>query len=76
MALGYKARRRWSLLILLVGLPLYIMLVVSIMNRINIQNGILEFVIYVILGVAWAFPFKNVFRGIGQADPNAENSDD
>ena len=32
MALGYKARRRWSLVILLVGLPLYIVVAVSLMN--------------------------------------------
>ena len=30
MALSYKARRRWSLIILLVGLPLYVILAVNI----------------------------------------------
>jgi len=31
----------------------------------------LEFAIYVFLGVVWIFPFKKVFMGIGQADPDA-----
>jgi hypothetical protein len=32
----------------------------------------LELFIYVALGVIWALPFKFVFRGIGQADPDQE----
>ncbi|MFZ8969851.1 MAG: DUF2842 domain-containing protein, partial [Paracoccaceae bacterium] len=30
MALSYKARRRWSLVILLIGLPVYIVASISI----------------------------------------------
>ncbi|MEM9971335.1 MAG: DUF2842 domain-containing protein, partial [Pseudomonadota bacterium] len=30
-----------------------------------------EFAIYVGLGVIWALPLKAVFKGIGQADPDA-----
>jgi hypothetical protein len=30
-------------------------------------------VIYIALGVVWAIPFKFVFKGIGQADPNADH---
>jgi len=36
MALGYKARRRWALVILLIGLPLYIIaavVTVSLFDR-------------------------------------------
>ncbi|MEZ5755181.1 MAG: DUF2842 domain-containing protein [Paracoccaceae bacterium] len=71
MALPYKTRRRLSLLILLIGLPLYIaaaLFVISLFDRPPIW---LEFVIYVALGVVWAIPFRSVFRGIGQADPDA-----
>jgi len=32
---------------------------------------VIEFLIYVFLGIAWVFPFKSVFMGIGQADPDA-----
>ena len=70
MALSYKARRRWSLVILLLGLPLYIILAVGIIGMFERPHILLELFIYVALGVVWALPFKYVFRGIGQADPD------
>jgi hypothetical protein len=72
MALGYKARRRWSLVILVVGLPIYIGLAVAIMVWLGRPPFIVELLVYIGLGVLWALPFKAVFRGIGQADPDAE----
>ncbi len=71
MALSYKARRRWSLVILLVGLPLYIILAVNLVALFGRQSILVELVIYVVLGIVWILPFKSVFRGIGQADPDA-----
>ena len=71
MALGYKARRRWSLVILLIGLPAWIVLAVSVLNMLDRPPLWLEVVIYVVLGMVWILPFKLVFRGIGQADPGA-----
>lgn len=76
MALGYKARRRWSLVILLVGLPTYVVVAVSIMNMLDRPPILLELAIYVGLGVLWAFPFRAVFRGIGQPDPDQPVSAD
>ena len=73
MALSYKARRRWALIILLVGLPVYVVLAVTIMNWIERPSIWIELLIYVALGVAWALPFRFVFRGIGKADPDAAN---
>lgn len=70
MALGYKARRRWALVILLVGMPLYIVAVVSLLNWLNRPPFWLEIVIYVGLGVLWVLPFKFIFKGLGQADPD------
>ncbi|MEC7300698.1 MAG: DUF2842 domain-containing protein, partial [Pseudomonadota bacterium] len=29
--------------------------------------------IYIGLGVLWALPFKFVFKGVGQADPDAQD---
>ena len=69
MALSYKARRRWSLLILVIGLPIYVVVAVTIMNSIASLPKLVELFIYVFLGLAWAFPLKFVFKGIGQADP-------
>ncbi len=69
MALGYKARRRLSLLILLVGVPAYIVAAVTLVGLFERPPFWLEIVIYVVLGVVWTVPFRAVFRGIGQSDP-------
>ncbi|MBV2358282.1 DUF2842 domain-containing protein [Thalassococcus sp. CAU 1522] len=73
MALSYKARRRWSLVILLVGLPAYIVAAVTVVNWFDRPPIAVEFLIYVVLGIVWALPFKFVFRGVGQADPDAKD---
>ena len=71
MSLSYKARRRWSLVILLLGLPAYIVAAVTIINLLGRPPMWVEFVVYVALGIVWAIPFKFIFKGIGQADPDA-----
>lgn len=70
MALSYKARRRWALIILLIGLPLYVVVSVNVIDMFGIENKLLQLIVYVTLGLLWAFPFKTVFKGIGQADPD------
>ncbi|MBT6508371.1 MAG: DUF2842 domain-containing protein [Marinovum sp.] len=70
MALSYKVRRRWSLVILLIGLPLYVVVAVGVIGLFDRPPIWLELLIYVALGVLWALPFKFIFRGIGQADPD------
>ena len=75
MALGYKARRRWALVLLLVGLPAYIIVAVTVMTWLDRPPIWVELLVYVGLGVLWAVPFKAVFRGIGQADPDAHCDD-
>ena len=74
MALSWKARRRWSLIILLIGMPVYIVAAVTIVNALDRPSFWLELVIYVVLGIVWILPFKAVFRGVGKADP--DTSDD
>lgn len=71
MALSYKARKRWSLFILLVGLPLYIVVAVSVVNLFDRPPLWVELAVYIGLGIVWALPFRRVFRGVGQADPDA-----
>ncbi|WP_306115192.1 MULTISPECIES: DUF2842 domain-containing protein [unclassified Roseovarius] len=80
MALSYKARRRWALIILLVGLPIYIVVAVTLTDwlRANVYDGpqiLLELVVFVVLGFLWIVPLKPIFKGVGQADPDAEDSD-
>lgn len=76
MALSYKARRRWALVILLVGMPAYIVAAVSVVNMIERPSIWVELLVYVALGIVWALPFKFIFRGVGQADPDAPEPGD
>jgi Protein of unknown function (DUF2842) len=71
MALSYKSRRRLALLLLVIGLPAYIIAAVTIMNLLDRPPIWVELLVYIGLGVLWAVPFKAVFKGIGQADPDA-----
>lgn len=71
--LGYRARRRWSLVILLIGMPLWIVAAVTAMNWLDARFGrqpiLVELLVYVGLGLVWALPFRRVFLGVGQAAP-------
>ena len=66
--LNYKTRRILSLLILLVGLPIYAVFVVTVMSILVDLPIVVELFVYIFFGVAWAFPTKFIFRGIGQSD--------
>lgn len=69
MNINYKNRRRISLILLLVGLPVYVILAVNILAFFERPSILLEVLIYLSLGIVWALPFKFIFKGIGQADP-------
>jgi hypothetical protein len=56
----------------LLGLPLYIIVAVNVIAMFDRPSIVVEVFVYVALGVLWAFPFKYVFRGIGQADPDQD----
>ncbi|MEL7259507.1 MAG: DUF2842 domain-containing protein [Pseudomonadota bacterium] len=74
MALPYKTRRKLSLLILLIALPLYIVVAVNLTDwlRARFEIGFLtELLVFVVLGIIWIVPLKSVFLGVGQADPDA-----
>ena len=42
MALSYKARRRWALVILLVGLPLYVVAAVNVIDLFERPSFLVE----------------------------------
>jgi hypothetical protein len=73
MALSYKARRRWSLVVLLVALPLYVVVALNVVALFERPSFLVELAVYVILGIIWILPFKAVFKGVGQADPDADD---
>ena len=73
MDLSYKARRRWALVILVIGLPLYIAVAWWLVGTLERPNVLVELAIYLGLGIFWALPFKFIFKGIGQADPDVDD---
>jgi hypothetical protein len=75
MALSYTARKRWSLVILLVGLPAYIIVAVNLVGLFDRPPFWVELLIYIGLGIVWALPFRFVFKGIGQVDPDAQKAE-
>ncbi|KRS16264.1 DUF2842 domain-containing protein [Roseovarius indicus] len=74
--LSYKARRRWSLIVLLVGLPLYIVVAVNFTDWLRARYDglpvLVELLVFVGLGFLWMLPMKSVFIGVGKEDPDKE----
>ena len=75
MALSYKTRRRLSLLTLFVGLPAYIGVAWWLTSLFDRPSVWIELAVYALLGIVWALPLKAVFKGVGQADPDAPRKD-
>ena len=71
MALSYKARRRLALLVLCVGLPVYIVVAVNVVDLFERPSLWVELAIYLGLGILWMIPLRSLFLGIGQPDPDA-----
>lgn len=72
MTLSYKTRKTLSLLILLIGLPLYIAAAVFVVSLFERPSIFVELLVYIGLGILWALPFRAVFRGVGKADPESD----
>jgi len=70
MALSYRNKKRLALFILVIGLPVYIVLAVTLVGLIERPSLWLELAIYIGLGLVWILPLKKVFLGVGQADPD------
>lgn len=67
-----KTRKRLSLLVLVVLMPLYVVAAVTMMNWLDTRFGrqpiLIEVMVYLALGVLWALPFRRVFRGVGKGE--------
>lgn len=73
MALSHKTRKRLALLILLVGLPLWIIAASALINLFDRPPIFVELLVYMALGIIWALPFKFLFKGVGKGDPDENN---
>ena len=63
---SYRVKRLFALLVLLLWLPLYILLVLNVLALFERPSFLIELSVYVVAGVFWAWPFKALFKGIGQ----------
>jgi len=68
--MSYRLRRILSVFVLLIALPIYVVIVISVMALFERPPLIIELLIYLALGFVWAFPLKSVFMGVGQEDPD------
>ena len=66
--MSYKLKRRLSLFILIVGLPIYVIIIVNLISSFDRPNFLVELLIYLLSGIFWALPLRSVFRGVGQAE--------
>jgi hypothetical protein len=58
--------------ILLVGLPIYIVVALNVVALFDRPPLLVELLFYAVLGFLWMLPFKFVFIGVGQEDPDKE----
>ena len=72
----YKTRRRVALLVLLLGLPAYIVVAVTLVGWMDRPSFLTELAIYLGLGLLWIVPLRRVFLGVGQIDPDAPPPED
>lgn len=73
--MSYRLRRFLSAMVLLVGLPLYIIAAMYVISLFDRPPFLLELGVYVALGIVWALPLRSVFRGVGKPDPEAPSED-
>ncbi|MEM7212007.1 MAG: DUF2842 domain-containing protein [Pseudomonadota bacterium] len=73
--MSYGTRRFLSAMVLLIGLPLYIIAAIYVISLFDRPPFLLEILIYIVLGILWALPFRALFRGIGKPDPDAPSDE-
>ena len=70
--MNLRTRKRLSLFLLLVWMPLYIVLAISAVAWFQARFGrlpfLLELAAYVVLGILWVLPFRRVFLGVGRGE--------
>ena len=73
MALSLKARKRWAIFVLLVGLPVYIVLAIGIVAMFDRPPILVELGLYILLGFLWMLPLFKLFLGVARGEPENED---
>ena len=61
-----RRKRSLSLVILCAFLPVYIVVAVTVIGWSDRLPFFLELLVYAVAGIAWIFPCRRIFRGIGR----------
>ncbi len=67
--MSYRTRKIVCAVLLMVGLPLYVVVASTLVGLFERPGLLTELAIYVGLGVLWAVPLRGLFRGIARPDP-------
>ena len=67
----HRTRKRLSLVVLIIGLPAYLVVAMVLVSQIERPHFLVELAIYIALGVLWVLPFRRLFRGVARDDPEA-----
>lgn len=70
--MSYRTRKRLCLLVLVVGLPAWIVVSATVVGLLDRPSFLVELAVYVGLGILWALPLRALFRGMGRAEPGTE----
>ena len=70
MKITYRGRRVLALITLCIGLPVYVVIAVTVIDMFERLPMPLELALYTLLGIGWIFPVRWIFRGVGKADPD------
>jgi hypothetical protein len=70
--MSWRWRRRLAILALVLGLPAYIIVAVNVVALFDRPGILVELLVYVALGVAWALPMRRLFLGVSRPDPDRE----
>ncbi len=67
--MSYRVRKILCAVLLMVGLPLYVVAATTLVGLFDRPGLLVELAIYVGLGIVWALPLRGLFRGIARPDP-------
>ena len=71
--MSWRWRRRIALLTLVLGLPAYVFVAVTVVGMFERPGIWVELAVYVVLGIVWALPLRRLFLGIGRPPTEAED---
>jgi hypothetical protein len=65
----YRTRKTVCAILLMLGLPLYVVAASSLVGLFERPHPLTELAIYVGLGILWTLPLRRLFLGIARPDP-------